>query len=114
LHALVIPKRFVPNVYSLTPDDANLVQSMRQMGLEVLEKEQPKAFATKDYIFCFHIPPFNSVDHLHLHVLAPASEMNVAYRYGKYSCGARWCISDLEVIDRLKGGQAAVPYKQLF
>lgn len=114
LHALVIPKRFIPDVYSLTPDDVQLVQDMRQMGLDLLEELLPQAFTKNDYILCFHIPPFNSVDHLHLHVLAPASQMNTVYRYGKYNCGLRWCISDLEVIERLKGGLAAVPYAQLF
>ncbi|KAL7542710.1 hypothetical protein ACHAXR_013018 [Thalassiosira sp. AJA248-18] len=116
LHALVIPKRYVENVYSLTPtdDDVHLVQDMRQMGLEILEKEQPHALSTNDYILCYHIPPFNSVDHLHLHVLAPASAMNIVYRYGKYGCGSRWCIGDVEVIERLKRGQAAVPYKKIF
>lgn len=114
LHALVIPKRFIPNVYSLTPEDVHLVQDMRQMGLELLEEQQPETLEEKDYILCFHIPPFNSVDHLHLHVLAPASKMNVMYRYGKYNCGSRWCISDLEVIERLKGGLVAVPYTQMF
>jgi hypothetical protein len=87
---------------------------MRQMGLELLEEQQPETLEAKDYILCFHIPPFNSVDHLHLHVLAPASKMNVMYRYGKYNCGSRWCISDLEVIERLKGGFVAVPYTQMF
>lgn len=114
LHALVIPKRFVPNVFSLTPEDVHLVQDMRQMGLDLLEENYPKIVAANDYILCFHIPPFNSVDHLHLHVLAPASKMNVIYRYGKYKCGTRWCIRDLEVIERLKGGLVAVPYTQMF
>ena len=91
-----------------------MVLSMREMGLELLEKQQPQAFETNDYILCFHIPPFNSVDHLHLHVLAPASEMNWVYHNGKYNCGMRWCTSDLDVIERLKGGQVAVPYKQIF
>ncbi len=108
LHALVIPKRFIPNVYSLTPEDIRIVQDMRQMGLDLLEEQHPQTLITKDYILCFHIPPFNSVDHLHLHVLAPASKMNVMYRYGKYNCGSLWCISDLEVIERLKGGSVAV------
>ena len=114
LHALVIPKRYIPTVYSLTPEDIHLVQDMRQMGLDLLKEQQPQALATKDYILCFHIPPFNSVDHLHLHVLAPASKMNVMYRAGKYKCGSRWCISDLEVIERLQEGLVAVPYAQLF
>jgi diadenosine tetraphosphate (Ap4A) HIT family hydrolase len=92
-------------------DDIQLVQNMRQMGLDLLKQQQPDALATNDYILCFHIPPFNSVDHLHLHVLAPASEMNWIYREIKYKCGARWCTSDLDVIERLKKGLPAVAYK---
>ena len=95
-------------------DDIHLIQNMRQMGLNLLEQQQPEALATEDYILCFHIPPFNSVDHLHLHVLAPASEMNWVYREIKYKCGARWCTSDLEVIERLKEGLSAVRYKRPF
>jgi len=87
---------------------------MRQLGLELLGEQQPLALKDEDYILCFHIPPFNSVDHLHLHVLAPASEMGVLYRYGKYNAGTRSCIGDLEVIERLEGGMAAVPYARPF
>mmetsp|Transcript_5 Transcript_5/g.13 ORF Transcript_5/g.13 Transcript_5/m.13 type:complete len:241 (+) Transcript_5:106-828(+) len=129
-HALVIPKQFVKSVYSLRgntrysdgerenksqdKNDIHLIQNMRQMGLDLLEQQQPEALATEDYILCFHIPPFNSVDHLHLHVLAPASEMNWVYREIKYKCGARWCTSDLEVIERLMAGLPAVRYKHPF
>lgn len=129
-HALVIPKRHVKNVYSLRgisphsegggehksedSNDIQLIQNMRQMGLDLLEQHQPKALASEDYILCFHIPPFYSVDHLHLHVLAPASEMNWAYREIKYKCGARWCTSDVEVIERLMAGLPAVRYNRPF
>ena len=135
LHALVIPKRYVKTVYSLRgnsnrsddddecdsesekdheDNDIHLIQNMRQMGLDILKQQQPEAFAIDDYILCFHIPPFNSVDHLHLHVLAPASEMNWLYREIKYKCGARWCTSDLDVIERLKAGLPAVSYTHPF
>ena len=113
-HALVIPKDYIQNVYSLTSENKQLVQDMREMGLHLLKNELCNDLVEKeDYILCFHIPPFNSVDHLHLHVLAPASEMEWVYKYGKYNCSTRWCTSDLEVIDRLKDGKEAVPYKQI-
>ena len=114
-HALVIPKRYVPNVKALAgDDDADLVRDMRQMALGLLEDFQPRARATDDYVLCFHVPPFNSVDHLHLHVLAPASKMGWIHRYGKYNCGTMWCVGDLEVIDRLSRGMAAVPCAKIF
>lgn len=27
----------------------------------------------------FHLPPFNTVDHLHLHLISPASSMNILH-----------------------------------
>jgi diadenosine tetraphosphate (Ap4A) HIT family hydrolase len=135
LHALVIPKRYVPNVSSLRGNsnngnynkddddecdqnddnedhnDIRLIQDMKQMGLSLIQKHHPMAYKTDDYILCFHIPPFNSVNHLHLHVLAPASEMAWFYREIKYKCnngGTLWCTSVFDVIDRLEAGLSAV------
>ena len=113
-HALVIPKRYVPNLYSLTNDDLDLVRDMRRLALDLLEDRVPRARDANDYVLCFHVPPFNSVDHLHLHVLAPTSRMAWIHRYGKYRCGTRWCIEESEVIDRLSRGMAAVPYAKIF
>ena len=113
-HALVIPKRYVPNLYSLTNDDVDLVRDMRRLALDLLEDRVPRARDANDYVLCFHVPPFNSVDHLHLHVLAPTSRMAWIHRYGKYRCGTRWCIEESEVIDRLSRGMAAVPYAKIF
>ena len=116
-HALVIPKRYVPDVYSLNPDDERdlvLVRDMRRMALRLLECHRPQVLVNDDYVLCYHVPPFNSVDHLHLHVLAPKSEMGWMYRRGKYNCGTPWCIADMDVIDRLGRGLAAVPYARMF
>ena len=35
------------------------------------------------------------------------------HRHGKYKCGMRWCISDLDVIDRLDRGLVSVPYSKI-
>ena len=108
LHGLVIPKRHIRGVRDLSPDDLNTVVEMKQMALSVIKKEQSEAYSEEDYILCFHIAPFNSVDHLHLHVLAPASSMDYIFRYGKYRNGTIWCIAVDDVISRLKMGKSAV------
>jgi len=79
-----------------------LVLNMKQMACSILQKKEPAAYQKGDYILCFHVPPYNSVDHLHLHILAPASEMNWAYRYCKYLCGTPWCLDLEELIHRLE------------
>lgn len=108
LHGLVIPKRHIRGVRDLSPNDLNTVVEMKQVALTVIKKEQPEAYSEEDYILCFHIAPFNSVDHLHLHVLAPASSMDYIFRYGKYRNGTIWCIAVDDVISRLKMGKSAV------
>lgn len=117
LHALVIPKRFVKSVYDLKPnananlqeleqDDLELIMSMQRAGLETIQSCHPHAYDNKDYILCFHVPPFTSVDHLHLHVLAPASDMPWVYRYGKYLRGMRWCTGIEDVVQALASGRS--------
>lgn len=111
LHALIIPKNHVKSVFQLREDDVPLLEDMHDMAIDLVQKYYPEAAQTKDYILCYHVPPFNSVDHIHLHVLAPASEMWWLYRYGKYLVGTRWCGEEREIIDRLKEGKEAVPYR---
>lgn len=107
-HALVIPKRYIPTVKSLTTNDLAILQEMREMANDLLQQYQPEAFENDDYILCFHLPPFNSVNHLHLHVLAPASEMPFWYRFGKYQVGTRWCSDEATVRQRLEQGKSAM------
>jgi diadenosine tetraphosphate (Ap4A) HIT family hydrolase len=106
LHALVIPKRCIRSVFELDPThDLELVEEMKKTALETIKVEHPKSFEERDYILCFHVPPFISVGHLHLHVLAPASDMNILYRYGKYRVGTIWCTSLNTVLDLLSEGK---------
>mmetsp|Transcript_33659 Transcript_33659/g.75983 ORF Transcript_33659/g.75983 Transcript_33659/m.75983 type:complete len:199 (-) Transcript_33659:887-1483(-) len=112
LHALIIPKAYVRDVYSLGPGDVGLVEDMRAMALDVIREHHEEALETGDYTLCFHVPPYNSVDHLHMHVLAPRSEMNFVFRDIKYRCPTRWCTLETDVIRRLKDGLPAVPYNK--
>jgi diadenosine tetraphosphate (Ap4A) HIT family hydrolase len=113
LHGLIIPKRFIGGVFDLsTPTDLKLLEEMQHMAEKLLHDQHPAALLSGDYTLCFHIPPFNSVDHLHLHVLAPASEMKTYFRFIKYQVGTLWCTSLKSVMERLRAGKTAVPYKR--
>jgi diadenosine tetraphosphate (Ap4A) HIT family hydrolase len=112
LHALVIPKRYIPTVFDLTPDDLGLLEEMRDTALRVLQVHQPDAYRTGDYRLVFHVPPYNSVNHLHLHVLAPASTMRWFYAWIKYNPRTRWCTDWAAVVQRLQRGHPAVPYRR--
>ncbi len=114
LHALVIPKRFIPSIIDLDPTmaegrDLDLILDMKRIALQTIQKEQPLAYETDDFKLCFHVPPFISVPHLHLHVLAPVSEMQWQYRNLKYLEGTRWCMGVDQVIEFLEDGDYIRP-----
>ncbi|RLM64515.1 hypothetical protein C2845_PM16G15040 [Panicum miliaceum] len=68
-HFLVIPIDHIPTINSLrrTKDDHQLVSHMVKVGKDLLNQDAPNS---EEHRFGFHQPPFNSVDHLHLHCLA--------------------------------------------
>lgn len=123
LHGLVIPKRYIPSILDVHNNNngkeieelshsLQLIRQMEEMAHGLLKQQltRQQYQEERDYILCFHIPPFNSVDHLHLHVLAPASEMQWVWRDIKYNTSKRWCISLDEVKVRIERGESAVPY----
>ncbi|GAB2274166.1 Bifunctional adenosine 5'-phosphosulfate phosphorylase/adenylylsulfatase hint4 [Dionaea muscipula] len=68
-HYLVIPVEHISTVKDLQrrPEDYSLVNHMLKVGKNLLEQDTPQS---KHYKFGFHQPPFNSVNHLHLHCFA--------------------------------------------
>ncbi|KAK9698785.1 hypothetical protein RND81_08G131200 [Saponaria officinalis] len=68
-HYLVIPIEHIPTVNDLRRGSADysLVSHMLDVGKILLERDAPQS---NEYRFGFHQPPFNSVDHLHLHCFA--------------------------------------------
>jgi diadenosine tetraphosphate (Ap4A) HIT family hydrolase len=111
-HILIIPKRFIESIFDLTHDDLPLLYESKEMAMRLLQREQPEALARGDYRLVFHAPPFNSVDHLHLHVLAPASDMSLFHRTVKNHFDTRWCVSLDRVVSRLEADRSALPYER--
>uniref|UniRef100_A0A3Q2NNJ9 Histidine triad nucleotide binding protein 3 n=1 Tax=Fundulus heteroclitus TaxID=8078 RepID=A0A3Q2NNJ9_FUNHE len=71
-HYLVVPRKHIVSCKSLNRRSISLVERMANFGKEVLRDQGITDM--KDVRLGFHQPPFISVDHLHLHVLAPASQ----------------------------------------
>ncbi|GLT78397.1 hypothetical protein SLA2020_499340 [Shorea laevis] len=68
-HYLVIPVEHIPTVKDLRrrSEDYSLVLHTLNVGQTLLRKDAPEA---EQFRFGFHQPPFNSVNHLHLHCFA--------------------------------------------
>eukprot|EP00667_Euglena_gracilis_P008908 EG_transcript_9033 len=81
-HYLVLPLTHTPDVKHVTAEDLPMLRRMEVLGLRVL---QDQGAPMGDLRMGFHVPPFQSIGHLHLHCIAPASQMgyfnrNVAFR----------------------------------
>lgn len=70
VHVLVIPKRVIPTLNDLTPDDAELVGGMYLVAAQVM-----KSLGQTDYRTVFNCgrQAQQNIFHLHLHVLAGRS-----------------------------------------
>lgn len=63
-HLLVTPRKHIRNLKSLSgPKDAALIREMIEVGRAAL------GVNAKGAHFSFHVPPYNSIDHLHLHAI---------------------------------------------
>jgi diadenosine tetraphosphate (Ap4A) HIT family hydrolase len=104
LHLLVTPRIHIQNVHSLKGQvGADLVTKLVEIGKVALGE-----YST-DCQFSFHIPPLNSIDHLHLHAIASPSSMNFwgsqKYRQDTFFCqSAEMVIAKLLEQERLIDG----------
>ncbi len=66
LHLLVTPRQHITSIRSLKGlEGAKLIRELIDIGKRALKEEN-----CKNAKFCFHIPPYTSIDHLHLHAIA--------------------------------------------
>ena len=99
LHALVCPKKHVQSLASLRgKSGADLVRRMVDTGKDTLRQQ---GMDVDDVQFCFHVPPYNSIDHLHLHVIATPRQMSLKNMI-KYFPSTYWCQQAMQVIRDLE------------
>ncbi|KAJ6704113.1 APRATAXIN-RELATED [Salix viminalis] len=99
-HYLVIPVEHIPTVNELQKrdEDYSLVNHMLDVGKTLLHQDAPQS---TEYRFGFHPPPFNSVDHLHLHCLA--LPFIPKWKYLKYtSLGSLGFVEAEELLEKIK------------
>ena len=107
VHYLVAPKEHISTISSLTTeskDAVRVLQEIEMMAANLLElgaKEHGPHVVFHSRLV-FHIPPFNSVDHLHLHVLG--GNFATAWKNFTFTPGFPWCCSLAQVQHGLKTG----------
>lgn len=77
LHLLVTPRKHIQNLDSLIEKkDAKIVEDMIKVGEIAIKIADGRKSSSIPIQYCFHVPPYNSIDHLHLHAIAYPNEMN--------------------------------------
>ena len=117
-HFLVCPRKHITSARALTHRDAQLARRMLDVGERVVgdananaradENENETNDGTVKTRFGYHLPPFNSVDHLHMHAFLPPFEP--AWKERKYSVEpwARFAFEPAgETAHRLERGREA-------
>ncbi|KAF9933848.1 hypothetical protein FBU30_004244 [Linnemannia zychae] len=84
-HILIIPVDHIKNIKAVTTDHIPLLEKMRLKGIDLLRE---RGHDPEQSRLGFHVPPFNTVDHLHLHVIGGAMKSN--FRKLKYETGRMW------------------------
>lgn len=99
-HLLVVPKEHIRNIDSLKgPADAVKIKEMVEFGKESLSKIE--GGNRDDAQFSFHVPPFNSIDHLHLHVIGQPRNMSFL-SWMTYFPDGIWCKTATKLIRELE------------
>ncbi|XP_043659282.1 histidine triad nucleotide-binding protein 3 [Drosophila teissieri] len=76
-HYLAVTKKHYASLKDLNKTHDQLVQRMESALKEFLAG---KGIPVDDALFGFHLPPFITVKHLHMHAIAPRTQMNFLSR----------------------------------
>ncbi|KAG8459280.1 hypothetical protein KFE25_014125 [Diacronema lutheri] len=104
-HLLVVPRdNALRNVRSLTPAHAPLLEHMREVArvqlLARVGRADSPAHGDGRFEYSYHVPPFNSIDHLHLHAFALPFD-SLARRF-KYLPHTPWCVAHDRLVASLR------------
>lgn len=121
-HILVVPRCHIRNITQLTAEHAALLRHMRAVAERVLfedmdvdvDKDQDQEMsqdqgvenaspteAGAEYTFAFHLPPFNSIDHVHMHAIRKDDLGLGCIAAIKFRTDTWWCRSYEAVLRRL-------------
>ncbi|KAA0186742.1 hypothetical protein HAZT_HAZT009758, partial [Hyalella azteca] len=77
-HLLVIPRQHVASASVLTPQHKPMVEQMVALARQLVHERGVKE--EEELRLGFHWPPFTSIQHLHLHAIAPVSQLGFISR----------------------------------
>ncbi|KAG7386775.1 hypothetical protein PHYPSEUDO_015283 [Phytophthora pseudosyringae] len=127
-HVLIVPRAHIRNVNRLAARHRGLLARMRHVAEAVMTKGPDGNGAIEDCVelqpegpeevhgdadenpvrYSFHVPPFNSIDHVHMHAFLDDPRSLGYYGRIKYRTESWWCRSYDQVMARLQELAAGV------
>ncbi|KAJ7315353.1 HIT-like protein [Mycena albidolilacea] len=107
-HIQLVPKQHIASVKSLRRQDVELVRSMKTIGDKILDG---LGVLPSLRIMGFHISPFNSVNHLHLHLHGlpykplRQTKYRISSGFGPFQKGFGWFIEAEQAVRSLENGR---------
>lgn len=95
----MVPNVHIGTINDLTSTDIPYLEMSEKKGIDFITSKVDK-FDKNELVLGYHVPPFNSVNHLHLHIIYPRSKMGFWHRF-IYS-GNTWFRSHSELVRRLQ------------
>ncbi|GFS81234.1 histidine triad nucleotide-binding protein 3 [Nephila pilipes] len=96
-HYLVIPKDHIRDAVKLKPYHIPMLYQMEAIAAEVLKQQGAVSMTTR---IGYHWPPFISIPHLHLHVIAPEEELSMKSRI-IFQPSTRWFLTTKEIVVKI-------------
>ncbi|KAI9493566.1 HIT-like domain-containing protein [Zychaea mexicana] len=106
VHLLIIPRAHITTVKALDNSHVPLLEKMMDLGRKLLSDQGFKPDDDTQARFGFHVPPFNSINHLHMHVQGLPYKNTL--RKWKYTRGCPWYAEASHVLERLRQGLEAL------
>ncbi|KAL6263976.1 hypothetical protein P5V15_004057 [Pogonomyrmex californicus] len=100
-HYLILPNKHIRNAKTLKPEDSELFDKIIATVDIISEKLGLDPASTRTG---FHWPPFNTINHLHLHVISPVEKMNTLKKI-MFSHNTYWFVSTNYVKSRLNNSK---------
>ncbi|KYN19534.1 PREDICTED: histidine triad nucleotide-binding protein 3-like [Trachymyrmex cornetzi] len=101
-HYLIIPNKHIRNAKTLQPEDSELFDKIVTTVGIISEKMNLDPASTRTG---FHWPPFNTVHHLHLHVISPIEKMSGLRKLMFPNPNNYWFVSPDYVKSRLENSK---------
>ncbi|EGZ30677.1 hypothetical protein PHYSODRAFT_383555, partial [Phytophthora sojae] len=101
-HVLIVPRAHIRNVNRLAARHRGLLARMHRVAEAVMAKGSLEEYDENPVRYSFHVPPFNSIDHVHMHAFYDDPRRLGYYGRIKYRTESWWCRSYDQVMARLQ------------